>query len=63
VTRARSIGDPDPEAVHKHRETIEKPFSVLDAWLSSHDNLSGSSFSLAELCWMPYLEYLSRLAA
>jgi glutathione S-transferase len=35
---------------------------VIDTWLASHAYLAGDSFTLADLVWMPYLEYLERVA-
>jgi glutathione S-transferase len=50
--------DPDMAAVEKARETAGNAFDVLDATLQKQDYLVGKSFTLADLSFMPYVEYL-----
>jgi glutathione S-transferase len=60
--RVRAVGEPDRDAIRRHADAIARPLDVIDGWLTAHPYLAGDSFSLAELVWMPYLEYLGRLA-
>ena len=54
-------GDPDADAIAKGREAIEEPLDVLDRALASSPYLAGRTFSLADIHWMPYMEYLPRI--
>jgi len=49
---------PDQEAIAASRAALATPFDVADATLASQEFLAGSEFSLAEVTWLPYLQYL-----
>jgi glutathione S-transferase len=49
---------PDADAVSKAREKVGATLDVLDAALATKDFLAGGQFSLADICYMPYIEYL-----
>jgi len=44
--------------VQANRLAIERPLEVVDKWLAKQQFLAGGAFSLAEISWMPYLEYV-----
>lgn len=52
-------GQTDQAAVDKAREALKTPLDVLERHLSSNQFLAGGIFSLADICYLPYLEYLS----
>jgi glutathione S-transferase len=54
-------GEPNTSAIAKGREAIQKPLDVIDETLGSTPYLAGKSFSLADIHWMPQLEYLHRV--
>jgi glutathione S-transferase len=51
-------GQPDMEKVNKAREEAGKVLDILDKTLASQAYMAGETFSLAEICWLPYLTYL-----
>jgi glutathione S-transferase len=57
---AQLFGRPGDEGLLKEgREAIAKPASVLDKHLSGgSDFLVGNQFTLADICYLPYIEYL-----
>jgi glutathione S-transferase len=54
-------GEKDANAIVAGRAGIQSSLDVVDHWLASNAYLAGSSFSLADIHWMPSLEYLSRI--
>ncbi|MBJ6760998.1 glutathione S-transferase N-terminal domain-containing protein [Myxococcaceae bacterium JPH2] len=48
----------DEANVQAGREALRRPFEVVDAVLAQQQFLAGDAFSLAEVCWAPYMEYL-----
>jgi glutathione S-transferase len=54
----RGGGKPDMEKVSKAREQVAKTLDILDRTLLTQAHLAGDSFSLADITWMPYVEYL-----
>jgi glutathione S-transferase len=54
-------GEQNARAIEAAREAMAAPLDTIDRWLSSNDYLAGSSFSLADIHWMPYLEYLAQV--
>jgi glutathione S-transferase len=50
--------EPNMEIVNQAKQELVKPLDVLEAALHDREYLVGS-FSLAEICFMPYFEYLS----
>jgi glutathione S-transferase len=54
-------GEQNVQALKAGREGMQPALDTIDRWLSTHPYLAGSSFSLADIHWMPYLEYLSQV--
>jgi glutathione S-transferase len=50
-------GKPDTTIVAEARPRVERALEVADKALTTHDYLAGT-FSLADITWMPYVEYL-----
>lgn len=48
----------DMDKVQEGRTLTGKALDVLERGLEHHPYLAGEAFSLADLCYMPYLEYL-----
>ncbi len=57
VLSRRRGRQPDPAVVQKGRAGVEKALDVLDRALGESEYLAGGQFSLAEICYLPYLEY------
>ncbi len=51
-------GTPDMKIVEQGREGVTKAVVVLDAHLAGRSYLVGDSFTLADICYLPYIEYL-----
>lgn len=51
-------GGGDDAIVAQGREGLKKPFETVDAVLSQQQFLAGNAFSLADVSWAPYMEYL-----
>jgi len=51
-------GTQDPAAIAAARSAIETPLDVIDRALAGTPYLAGDAFTLADIHWMPYLEYL-----
>ncbi|WNE94030.1 glutathione S-transferase N-terminal domain-containing protein [Streptomyces luomodiensis] len=49
---------PDAAAITAARAELAQAFDVADARLAEHPYLAGPDFSLAEVTWLPYLQYL-----
>ncbi|MEU4343916.1 glutathione S-transferase N-terminal domain-containing protein [Nocardia sp. NPDC023852] len=49
---------PDQDAIVAARAALATPFDVADATLARQEFLAGPEFSLAEVTWLPYLQYL-----
>jgi glutathione S-transferase len=54
-------GEQTKQAMSAGREGMQPALDAADRWLSSNQYLAGSAFSLADIHWMPYLEYLSQI--
>lgn len=48
----------DETVVQAARTTVSKALDILDQRLGETPYLAGAEFSLADLCYMPYIEYL-----
>ncbi|MFP2908234.1 glutathione S-transferase family protein [Pyxidicoccus sp. 3LFB2] len=51
-------GAADEAVVAEGFKGVQKAFAVIDPVLGQQPFLAGDSFSLAEVAWMPYLEFL-----
>ncbi|WP_223642788.1 glutathione S-transferase family protein [Corallococcus sp. EGB] len=58
IVMERFFNTNNEENVAKGREGVKKPLQVIDAELAKRPFLAGNDFSLAEVCWAPYMEYL-----
>lgn len=54
-------GDRNEAAIEAGRAGIQQPLDLLDRHLATSPFIAGGAFSLADVHWMPYLEYLFRL--
>jgi glutathione S-transferase len=54
-------GEPDARAIAAGREGLSPALDVIDRALASAPYLAGDSFSLADVHWMPYLDYLEQI--
>lgn len=49
---------PDMRIVEKNIPAVEHAFDVIDKFLVKNEYLAGKTFSLADIAWMPYVEFL-----
>ena len=54
-------GEKDEKAIAAARIGMTAALDAADAWLAKHEYFAGSALSLADISWMPYLEYIGRL--
>ncbi len=54
---------PDAAKVEEGRTKLATAVAVLDRQLARGPHLLGEAFSLADICYMPYVEYLSQTSA
>lgn len=58
----RYLGGPtDKAAIAQGREGIQPALTALDDRLGDHPFVAGSAFTLADIHWMPYVEYLVQI--
>jgi glutathione S-transferase len=50
--------EPDASAVQSARESLGHTFDVADKALGRQDFFGGKTFSIADISWMPYIQYL-----
>lgn len=50
-------GAPDPARIDEGLQGVERVFGIIEPVLGKQQYLAGDAFSLAELTWMPYLEF------
>jgi glutathione S-transferase len=55
----RGGGKPDMDKVTKGRDGSAKVLDVADRALMTQAYLAGDTFSLADISWLPYLQYLA----
>ncbi|RKH46237.1 glutathione S-transferase family protein [Corallococcus llansteffanensis] len=58
IVMERFRGTNDEANVAKGREGIKRPLEVIDAALAKQPFLAGKDFTLAEVTWAPYMDYL-----
>ena len=51
-------GQRNEEAITGGRDRMQRALDVVDEHLSNSEYLAGPSFSLADIHWIPYLEYM-----
>ena len=49
---------PDEASLRRARDELAVAFDIADATLARQEYLAGPTFSLAEVTWLPYLQYL-----
>jgi glutathione S-transferase len=54
-------GEVDHAALEAGRAGISPALDALDKHLTDHAYVAGDAFTLADIHWMPYFEYLSRI--
>jgi len=54
-------GERNEQAMAAGRAGMQTALDAADAWLARSEHFAGRGFSLADIHWMPYLEYLERL--
>jgi glutathione S-transferase len=54
-------GDQDLAAIDRGREAMQPALDALDRRLASNDYVAGSAFTLADIHFMPYFEYLVKI--
>lgn len=59
VFKGMSGQKPDMDKVNKGRDGSARALDVVDRALMAQAYLAGDTFSLADISWMPYLQYLS----
>ncbi|HZI12743.1 MAG TPA: glutathione S-transferase N-terminal domain-containing protein [Myxococcus sp.] len=52
-------GAPDEAKVKDGLQGVEKVFGIIDPVLGKQQYLAGDSFSLAEICWAPYMDFFA----
>ncbi|AFE09003.1 putative glutathione S-transferase [Corallococcus coralloides DSM 2259] len=58
IVMERFRGTNNEENIAKGREGLKRPLEVLDAALATRPYLAGNDFTLAEVCFAPYMDYL-----
>jgi glutathione S-transferase len=51
-------GEQNVRAIETGREGMQPALDAADRWLASNPYFAGATFSLADIHWMPYFEYL-----
>jgi glutathione S-transferase len=46
-----------PEALAAAGEQLDNALAIMDKQLASHPFIAGGTFTLADICFMPYIEY------
>ena len=50
--------EPEMDVVNSARENLGRYYDVADKWLASNEFFGGKMFSLADISWMPYAQYV-----
>jgi glutathione S-transferase len=50
--------DVDAKVLEAAGQALDKTLGIMDAQLAKHPYIAGSTFTLADICYMPYLEYV-----
>ncbi|NOK37559.1 glutathione S-transferase family protein [Corallococcus exercitus] len=58
VVMERFRGTNNEQNIAQGREGVKHPLEVIDAALAKRPYLAGNDFTLAEVTWAPYMEYL-----
>ena len=54
-------GEPNQAAIRAGRDGMAPALDAADEWLATSSFFAGSQFSLADVHWMPYFEYMLRI--
>jgi glutathione S-transferase len=52
--------EPDMDVVKSARESLGRYYDVADKFLADHEFFGGKALSLADISWMPYVQYLTQ---
>jgi glutathione S-transferase len=50
--------DVEAQVLEAAGQSLDKTLGIMDAQLAKHPYIAGSTFTLADICYMPYLEYV-----
>jgi glutathione S-transferase len=50
--------DVEAKVLEAAGQALDKTLGIMDAQLAKHPYIAGSTFTLADICYMPYLEYV-----
>ena len=56
-------GEPNQSAIATGRAGMQAPLDTADRWLADRPFFAGRDLSLADIHWMPYVEYLTQVGA
>ena len=59
-TKIKSLGDVDQKLVEEKRKKLESIVAILDAHLAKNQYFAGNQFTLADISYLPFTEYLIR---
>jgi glutathione S-transferase len=48
----------EPSVLEVAGQAPDKTLGIMDAQLAKHPYIAGSTFTLADICYMPYIEYV-----
>jgi glutathione S-transferase len=54
-------GEQNKATIETSRATVKTALEVFERWLADHPYFAGNAFSLADIHYMPYFEYLSQI--
>src|SRR5262249_24369185 len=49
------------QAIELGRQTMQPALDAADRWFAENEYFAGQAFSLADIHWMPYVEYLMQI--
>lgn len=56
-------GEPNQSTIAAGRAGMQPPLDAADRWLAERPFFAGEQLSLADIHWLPYVEYLTRIGA
>lgn len=56
-------GEPNAAVIDAAMQGMQEPLDTADRWLAARSYFAGDELSLADIHWMPYCEYLTRIGA
>ncbi|MEO7329036.1 MAG: glutathione binding-like protein [Minicystis sp.] len=52
--------EPDMAVVNAARDNLRTYYGIADKWLANHEFFGGKSLSIADISWMPYMQYVNQ---